>query len=118
MEFPALASLKLYGYFSSASAALTDGYTTPNNIPTSAVLGQMPTGTPTSYTAFTGSPGLGPAGAGLLLYTTSSLLSVGCMPAGAMCRTDTLNLEINISGLPQLPAGTYTGTLTLQAQAM
>ena len=113
-----LANISLYGYFSSASSALTDNASPPNKIPTSAVLGQMTTGSPTSFTAFTASPGLGPAGAGLLLYTTSSILSLGCSPTSASCRTDSLNLEINLSGLPQLPAGTYNGTLTLQAQAM
>jgi hypothetical protein len=112
----ALSSLSLYGYFSSSTAALTDGATAPNNIPSSAVLGKMPTGTPTSFTPFTGTNPVGTAGAGLLLYSTSSLLTLGCFPAS--CRTDTLNLEINLGSLPQLPAGTYHGTLLLQAQAL
>jgi hypothetical protein len=114
----ALSSLKLYGYFSSATAALTDGATIPNNIPSSAVLGQMTTGIPTTYTAFTQSNAVGTAGAGLLLFNTSSLLPIGCLPALAVCRTDSLNLEINLGALPQLPAGTYNGSLILQAQAL
>src|ERR1700681_1978438 len=41
--------LNLYGYFSSSGAALTGG-TPAVNIPTSAVLGQVPTGSPLTYT--------------------------------------------------------------------
>jgi hypothetical protein len=33
-------------------------------------------------------------------------------------RTDNLVLEIDLSSQPQLPAGAYTGTLNLQAQAL
>jgi hypothetical protein len=33
-------------------------------------------------------------------------------------RTDNLNLKIDLTSKPLLPAGTYTGTLTLQAQAL
>ena len=110
-------SLKLFGYFSSPTAALTDGASTPDNIPTSAVLGQMTTGSPTTFTAFTQTNALGPAGAGLLLYSVVTLSTTGC-PLLVGCRTDNLNMEINLGALPQLPAGTYTGTLTLQAQAM
>ncbi len=114
----ALGSLNLYGYFTTASAALTDGRATPNNIPSSAVLGQDTSGSPTSYTPFTQTGALGTAGASLLIFSTSSLLSIGCAPSTASCRTDNLNLEINLSSLPQLPAGNYTGTLILQAQAL
>lgn len=110
---PTRANLILDGYFSSATAALTDGATTPDNIPTSSVLGEVPTGTPTTFTAFTQSTALGPTGAGLTLFT---LPLTALNRAGT--RTDNLSLEINLSALPQLPAGTYTGTLTLQAQAL
>ncbi len=106
-------TVTLSGYFASATAALTDGATTPTNIPTSEVLGRVPTGTPTAFTAFTQSAPVGPAGAGLTLYTKA-------IPATnrAARRTDNLNLEINLAGQTQLPAGTYTGTLNLQAQAL
>jgi len=114
----ALSSLTLYGYFSTSSAALTDGRATPDNIPSSDVLGEVPTGTPTSYTAFTQSDALGTAGASLQLFSTSSLLGLGCIPSTAFCRTDSLSLEITLASLPQLPAGTYTGTLILQAEAL
>lgn len=114
----ALGTLYLYGYFASASAALTDGNSTPDLIPSSAVLGQVPTGSPTTFTPFTQSGQLGTPGATLLLFSTSSLLSTGCAPSTSSCRVDNLSLEINLSSLPQLPAGTYTGTLILQAEAL
>ena len=104
-----LGKLNLYGYFSSSGAALTGG-SPGENIPTSAVLGQVPTGSPSAYTPFTQSNPID--GASLLLYC--ELFSIG----GNGFRTDTLNLEINLEGLPQLPAGTYTGTLFLQAQML
>jgi hypothetical protein len=110
---PTRANLILDGYFASAAAALTDGDATPDVIPTSAVLGQVPTGTPTTFTAFTQTAALGPAGAGLTLFTLPLTL---LNRAGT--RTDNLSLEINLAAIPQLPAGTYTGTLTLQAEAL
>lgn len=106
-------TVSLIGYFSSASAALSDGATTPTNIPTSEVLGQVTTGTPTSYTAFTQTAALGPAGAGLTLFTQTISNT-----NRAASRSDNLNLEINLTSQPQLPAGSYTGTLNLQAQAL
>ncbi|HTB96503.1 MAG TPA: hypothetical protein VK716_05810 [Terracidiphilus sp.] len=106
-------SVTLVGYFSSATAALTDGATTPTNIPTSEVFGQVTSGTPTSYTAFTQTAPLGTAGAGLSLFTQAISAS-----NRASNRSDNLNLQINLTAQPQLPAGTYTGTLNLQAQAL
>src|SRR3984957_9434316 len=52
-------AVTLVGYFASATVALTDGAATPDNIPASEVLGQMTTGTPTSFTAFTQTTPLG-----------------------------------------------------------
>jgi hypothetical protein len=101
----------LYGYFASSSAALSGG-SPVTNIPTSAVKGLVATGAPTTYMPFTQSGAFGPAGGSLLLWTTTSNL---CLLSS---RTDTLSLEIDLTAMPQLPAGTYTGTLYLQAQAM
>jgi hypothetical protein len=106
-------AVTLVGYFSSARAALTDGATTPTNIPSSEVLGQMTTGTPTAFTAFTQITLLGAPGAGLRLFT-QRLSGTN----RTVKRTDNLNLEINLASQPQLPAGTYTGTLNIQAQAL
>ena len=70
----------------------------------------MTTGVPTSYTPFTQSTGFGGAGAGLALINANLgvLVTTGS-------RTDVLNLQINLSGVSNLPAGTYSGTLTIQA---
>jgi hypothetical protein len=106
-------SVTLSGYFSSSTAALTDGAATPTNIPSSDVLGQVTTGLPTAFTAFTQSAPVGTAGAGLELFKQSISAA-----NRSTTRTDNLNLQINLTGLPQLPAGTYTGTLNLQAQAL
>lgn len=106
---PTRTSVKLYGFFASSTAALTDG--SSDNIPSANVLGQVTTGAPTTYTAFSQTAaGFGAASASLLLFNQaiSSTNWVGT-------RSDTLNLQINTPAA--LPAGTYTGTLTLQAQA-
>jgi hypothetical protein len=101
----------LYGYFASSAAALSGG-SPVSNIPSSDVLGEVPTGSPTTFTAFTQSGPLGAAGSSLLLWTTTTDL---CLFSN---RIDNLSLEINLASLPQLPAATYTGTLFLEAQAM
>lgn len=105
-----ISSFALYGYFTSATMAMS-GSTPVAYIPTSAILGKVPTGTPTTFTAFTGTTPFGGAGAGLQLWTLGGIVSLG----GS--RTDVLSLEINLSSLPQQPAATYTGSLFLQAQA-
>jgi hypothetical protein len=110
------AHVTLTGWFASATQALSNGATTPVYIPSSAVFGQVTTGAPTTYTAFTQTPasgGLGVSGASLVLTTTAITSS-----NYSYTRTDNLNLEINLTGLNGLPAGTYTGTLNLQAQAL
>lgn len=104
-------TVSLYGYFSTATAALSGG-TPVVHIPSSEVLGEMTTGLPTTYTAFTQSGPFGGAGASLELFT-----DVMTAKTTGGTRTDPLNLEINLTGQPQLPAGTYTGTLSLIAES-
>jgi hypothetical protein len=109
-------SVTLTGYFSSAPQALAGTGSSPAYIPSSEVLGQVTTGAPTTFTAFTQTPGtgaLGTAGASLVMFTQAVS---GTNRASS--RTDNLNLEINLTSQPQLPADTYTGTLNLQAQAL
>lgn len=108
-----VSSVELDGYFASAAGALTDGGGTPVLIPSSEVLGQVTTGTPTTFSAFTGTGALGPAGAGLVLFTQG----INNTNRSAT-RTDSLDLEIDLTGTPQLPAGVYTGTVTVQAVAV
>ena len=103
-----LTNFSLYASFA-ATAALTDN--AGNVIPSSAVLGQCPSGTPTSLTPFTQS---GPfaSGSSLLIYQTSSLATL------LAARAQTCNLSIDLTSLPQLPAGSYSGNLIIQAQAL
>lgn len=97
-------SLKLFAYFAGANA-MTDG--AGDNIPAANVLGSVNAG---AYGAFT------TVGA----YTANSV-QMFSLTGGALVvnstRNDTLNLEINSTGLA-LPAATYTGTLNIQAQAI
>lgn len=107
---PAKVSVSLYGYFATATAALTDG--AGNNIPSASVKGKVATGAPTVFTAFTQSPLVGTAGATLTLFTEA----IGGANKNKT-RVDNLDLQIDQTGLI-LPAGTYTGTLSIQAQAL
>ena len=107
------ANIAVFAWFTTPSAALSDGASTPNNIPSTEILGQVSSGTPTSYTAFTQSTALGTASGSLQLFTQALSAS-----SRALTRTDNLNLQINLTAQPQLPAGTYSGILNLQAQAL
>lgn len=103
-------AVTLYGYFDTPAQALTDGV--GNDIPTSWVEGQMATGTPTTYTAFTQTNPVGPAGGSLGLFTAAI---TGLNKVST--RTDNLDLRINLTG-QVLPAGSYAGVLRLQARAL
>ncbi len=103
-------SVVLYSSFATPSAALTDGGT--NTIPSSLVYGQVASGTPTSYTAYTQSNTLGTASGGLLLFTQAISSS-----NRNSSRSDNLYFKIDLTSVPQQSAGTYTGVVTLQAQA-
>jgi hypothetical protein len=103
-------SLNLYASFSSSTAALTDGL--GHNIASAQLLGQVTTGLPTTFTAFTQTSPLGPAGADLKLFSQSLGIST---QSGV--RNDNLNLKIDLTGIGT-PAGVYVGTLNIQAQAL
>jgi len=101
-------SIGLYAYFATASAALTDG--AGDSIPSSAFL-ISDNGAPSTALATT--VPFGAANAGL------QLASVPVTSTNENSRrTDNLSFNIDLTGgaLPQLPAGTYTGTLYIQAQ--
>ncbi len=103
--------VNLHGSFSSSTVALTDGST--HNIPSANVFGQVTTGTAPSFTAFTQTAPFGAAGAGLKLVTQAvNVINL------TSSRTDTLNLKIDLTNGPSLPAGVYVGTLNIQAQAL
>lgn len=106
---PALTSdVRLYGYFDSASAAVSDG--AGSDIPASAFKGRFNGGT---YAAFSGTGPFGAAGASLELYSESIRNS-----NRARTRNDTLDIQIDLTAFPSQSPGNYTGTLRLQAQAI
>jgi len=95
-----------YAYFTSPAAALTDG--AADNIPSASVSGSFNGG---AYAAFTG---VSPLAAGSSITLFNQFFFIFFTNPGT--RTDTLNLQINTTGL-KLPAATYTGVLHIQAQA-
>jgi len=105
---PGVRNLRLYAFFSNSASALTDGV--GDNIPSSDFQ-ISDNGGP--FAALTNSVPFGGANAGLLLSRTRIRAR---NRSGS--RTDVLNFNINLSTLPNLPPGTYTGTLTIQAQAI
>ena len=105
---PSVNTLKLYAFFSSSTSALTDG--AGNDIPSADFQISNNGG---AFNALTNTVPFGGANAGLMLSTTPIL---GNNKTGS--RTDSMNFNINLAPLPNLPAGTYTGTLTIQAQAL
>ncbi|HVO63914.1 MAG TPA: hypothetical protein VMT53_23535 [Terriglobales bacterium] len=105
---PSRGNLNIYAFFTSSAAALTDG--SGNNIPSSSFQISDNGG---AFTALTSTTPFGGANAGLQL---GSVRILGNNKQGT--RTDTLNFNINLAPLPNLPAGTYTGTVTIQVQVI
>jgi hypothetical protein len=105
--------LTLLAYFDTTDA-LTEATDPGTHIVVGDVLGRVSTGTPTIFTAFTGGAvsGIGTAGASLELF------SVGITGANKNDSwTGNLELEIDLTSALQQPAGSYTGTLHIQAVA-
>jgi hypothetical protein len=105
---PSVGRLKLYAFFSSSTSALTDG--AGNNIASADFQISDNAG---AFNALTNTAPFGGANAGLQLSSTPIL---GNNKTGT--RNDVMNFNINLTPLPNLPAGAYTGTLTIQAQAI
>ncbi len=105
---PSVGSLKVYAFFSNSASALTDG--AGNNIPSTDFQISNNGG---AFTALANTVPFGGANAGLQLSSTPIL---GNNRTGT--RNDVMNFNINLAPLPNLPAGGYTGTLTIQAQAI
>jgi len=105
-------SISLVAYFTTPSQALVGGAV---QIPSSRVLGRMSTGLPTTFTPFTQAAvaGAGSAGGSLTLFSEN----ISGPNKGALTRTDNLDLQLNLVGFPDLPVGTYTGTLNIRAVA-
>ena len=108
---PNRGTVKLVGYFDSTNA-LTDLGPPVANITSARVEGQVPGGTPTTFTPFTQTvPGIGTANASLELFSEDVTGQ-----NKNKTRNDILDLQINLTGVDQ-PAGVYTGTLRIQAIA-
>lgn len=105
---PGIRNVRVYAFFANSGSALTNG--TGINIPSSDFQISDNAG---PFTALTTTTPFGGANAGLLLSTTRIRRR---NRSGR--RTDTMNFNINLAPLPNLPAGTYNGTLTIQAQAI
>jgi hypothetical protein len=105
-----IGAVSLYGYFDTPAQALTQGG--GDDIASSLVEGRVTTGTPTTFTAFTQTNPVGPAGGSLALFSTAI-----AGPNKVGTRTDNLDLQINLTGTT-VPAGTYSGVLRLQARAI
>jgi hypothetical protein len=101
-----IGTVKTYAYFTSPVAALTDG--AGDNIPSSSVNGSVNGGAFAAFTAAT--PFAGASG----MQLSSELIFLFNITGS---HTDTLNLNINTTGL-NLPAANYTGVLNIQAQAI
>ncbi len=106
---PTRTAVTVNAYFASATAALTDG--SGDNIPSSAFFIADNAGASTALTA------TGPFGGALAGLQLANVAITGANKNAS--RTDAMAFNINLTGgtLPQLPAGTYTGTLSIQAQA-
>jgi hypothetical protein len=105
---PSRGNLNVYAYFSSSAAALGDG--AGNNIPSSSF---QISDNGAVFAPLTNTVPFGGPNAGLQLATVRIL---GNNKTGS--RTDVMNFNINLSPLPTLPASVYTGTLTIQVQAI
>jgi hypothetical protein len=101
-----ISQVSCYAYFTTPASALADA--SGHKIPAANVSGSVNGG---GFTAFTG------AGS---YAATSSVTLFNQFVLGfniIQTRTDTLNLQINTTGLGLVP-GTYTGVLLIQAQAL
>jgi hypothetical protein len=105
---PSVASVNVYAFFSNSTAALTDG--AGDNIPSADFEISNNGG---AFTALANTVPFGGANAGLQLSSTRIL---GNNKTGT--HNDVMNFNINLAPLPNLPAGAYTGILTIQAQAI
>jgi hypothetical protein len=104
-------SVRVIAWFANpAQALLNSASGTP--IPSSRMRGRVATGVPVTFTAFTQNPvgGVGAAGGSL------QLLNVNVTGANkTTTRSDNLQLQLDLTGAPVLPPGTYSGTLNIQA---
>jgi hypothetical protein len=105
------AAVSLVAYFQQPARALASAGAA---IPASAVLGRVPSGGPKAFAPFVGAPvsaGNRVAGAtgGTLVLFTQPISEVNAIGG----RSDNLQVRIDLTGVRELPAGSYTGILNL-----
>jgi hypothetical protein len=105
------AAVSLVAYFQQPARALASAGAA---LPASAVLGRVPSGGPKAFAPFVGAPvsaGNRVAGAtgGTLVLFTQPISDVNAIGG----RSDNLQVRIDLTGAPELPAGSYTGVLNL-----
>jgi hypothetical protein len=105
---PNRGSLSVYAFFANSASALSDGG--GNNIPSA---GFEVSDNGAAFQTLTNMVPFGGANAGLQLANVRIL---GNNKQGS--RTDTMDFNINLGTLPSLPAGVYSGTLTIQVQVI
>lgn len=98
-------NLTVYCYFANAAAALTGA---GGNIPSSALSISV---NGTAYRALTFTEPTGGANAGRHIVN-----AVPIGNAGTETDSTVFNMDLSTGTLPQLPPGTYTGTLNIRAQ--
>jgi hypothetical protein len=103
---PSVGAVTCYAYFIAPGTALSDG--AGDNIPSANVSGSADAG---AFAAFTANSPFA-AGSSLQIFRERIIGT-----NKTKTRSDTLNLQISTAGLA-LPAGTYTGVLRIQAQAL
>ena len=102
-------NVSVYAYFVAPAAALTDG--AGSNIASSRVQGSVNGG---AFGAFTNNTAFGVAHG---ITVRSTAITAANANNSAAPASDTLDLRIDTTGLG-LPAGTYTGQITVQARAI
>lgn len=105
---PSVGSVKVYAFFGNSASALNDG--AGNNIPSADF---QISNNGAAFAALTNTVPFGGANAGLQLSSTKI---IGNNRTGT--HNDVMDFNINLAPLPNLPAGAYVGTLTIQAQAL
>jgi hypothetical protein len=105
---PGRTAVSVYAYFAS-TAALNDG--AGNSIPSSAFTIADNSGTAAALTAVT------PYNAGASGLRLENITITGANKNSSVSDDMAFNIDLSGGTLPQLPAGTYTGTLNIQAQA-
>jgi hypothetical protein len=107
------ARVSVVAYFEAPGQALTSGGAA---IPTTAILGRVPSGSQRTFAPFTQTSVVGNGSAVGVAGGSLTLVSESIAAQNAIGeRTDQLQMRIDLTGSPALPPGTYAGTLNLVA---